>query len=77
MDRTTLTAALKPLERDGLVHTRADTLDRRTRRLVLTDAGHAMLDRATPIWAKTHSEVEARLRAPDEVRRQLNSIAAS
>ena len=33
MDRTTLTAALKPLERDGLVQVAVDPDDRRGRRL--------------------------------------------
>src|SRR5437763_14730057 len=36
MDRTTLTANLKPLERRGLVRVRTDKDDRRRRRLVLT-----------------------------------------
>src|SRR4051812_21275577 len=35
MDRTTLTAALKPLERRGLVEVTADPTDRRTRLMVL------------------------------------------
>src|SRR5271163_1496786 len=39
MDRTTLTAALKPLERRGLVHVLRDQSDRRTRILKLTDDG--------------------------------------
>ena len=36
MDRTTLTANLKPLERRGLVELRIDDADRRSRRLILT-----------------------------------------
>src|SRR5918997_4040939 len=39
MDRTTLTAALKPLERDGLVTVTRDPDDRRSRLLGLTDKG--------------------------------------
>src|ERR1700761_6029641 len=35
MDRTTLTAALKPLQRRGLVQVRVDAGDKRSRRLVL------------------------------------------
>src|SRR5438045_7677432 len=38
MDRTTLTANLKPLERRGLVTVAADDADKRTRRLTLTPA---------------------------------------
>src|SRR5216110_2144817 len=36
MDRTTLTASLKPLERRGLVRVAVDPTDRRSRRLILT-----------------------------------------
>jgi DNA-binding MarR family transcriptional regulator len=57
MDRTTLTAALKPLEKRGLLETMTDTKDRRLRRMKLTPAGHALLARAMPIWTRTHAEV--------------------
>src|ERR1700759_698965 len=36
MERTTLTAALKPLERRGLITVTSDRTDRRSRRLTLT-----------------------------------------
>src|SRR3954465_4799931 len=49
MDRTTLTAALKPLERRGLVAVTADPGDRRSRRLTPTPAGRALLVSAVPI----------------------------
>ena len=42
MDRTTLTANLKPLEREGLVTATPDEADRRARRLSLTQAGLAL-----------------------------------
>lgn len=61
MDRTTLTAALKPLQRDGLVVIEPDQADRRSRLLKLTDQGHAVLARAMPIWRRTHAEIEAQL----------------
>jgi DNA-binding MarR family transcriptional regulator len=61
MDRTTLTAALKPLERRGLVKVKVDPEDRRGRLLVLTSAGERLLARAMPIWTCTHEEIEARL----------------
>jgi DNA-binding MarR family transcriptional regulator len=61
MNRTTLTAALKPLERDGLVAVTVDPEDRRSRLLRLTDAGHGILSRAVPIWRRTHAEVRAAL----------------
>ena len=46
MDRTTLTAALKPLQRRDLVTVMVDAADRRGRRLRLTPAGRALLARA-------------------------------
>lgn len=58
MDRTTLTAALKPLERRGLVAVRKDTSDRRSRILVLTSEGRQLLARALPSWQSTHQEIE-------------------
>src|SRR6201982_141287 len=39
MDRTTLTAALKPLERRGLVKVSIDKEDKRSRRVSITFAG--------------------------------------
>src|SRR5919199_4479913 len=43
MDRTTLTANLKPLERRGLVRVAGDDKEKRCRRLKLTSAGPALL----------------------------------
>ncbi|HEX3417630.1 MAG TPA: MarR family transcriptional regulator, partial [Stellaceae bacterium] len=50
MDRTTLTANLKPLERRRLVTVTVDNTDKRTRRLTLTPAGRALLCSAVPAW---------------------------
>ncbi len=77
-DRTTLTAALKPLVRDGLAAIRADAGDRRTRRAVLTPAGHARLAGALPVWLGMHEALEAELGAPDpaEMRHGLDLLAA-
>jgi len=61
MDRTTLTANLKPLERRRLLKIAIDQEDKRSRRLVLTGAGRALLARAFPIWQQTHAEIEAGL----------------
>ena len=77
MDRTTLTAALKPLEKRGLVQTMTDAKDRRLRRMKLTPAGHALLSRAVPIWVKTHAEVDDALGEgrPDRLRSDLLALA--
>ena len=51
MDRTTLTANLKPLERRGMVELVADEKDKRSRRIRLMDAGMAALAVAMPTTA--------------------------
>jgi len=61
MDRTTLTAALKPLQRRGFVTVRPDPKDRRSRLLTLTAEGTRLLARAVPIWERTHREIEKAL----------------
>jgi len=58
VDRTTLTAALKPLKRRGLVTVTVDNSDRRSRRLKLTAAGRGLLARAVPVWPRTHAEID-------------------
>lgn len=75
MDRTTLTANLKPLERRGLINVAVDPKDRRGRRLALTDAGLALLIAAVPIWRRTHDEVDARLASPDALRADLLALS--
>jgi len=77
MDRTTLTAALKPLERRGLVRVQKDQNDRRNRILILTARGRELLARAVPIWQKTHAEIERQLgdTAPDELVASLLAVS--
>ncbi len=58
MDRTTLTAALKPLQRRELVKVSVDKEDRRGRRLAITAAGRALLKRAYPVWQEAHATAE-------------------
>jgi DNA-binding MarR family transcriptional regulator len=76
MDRTTLTAALKPLERRGLVKVSQDPSDRRSRILKLTNQGQDLLVRALPVWERTHREVEELIPDgdPDELRRGLRAL---
>jgi DNA-binding MarR family transcriptional regulator len=75
MDRTTLTAALKPLERRDLVELQVDPADQRSRLLVLTNAGRETLANAVPIWRATHQDVETELLDPDTLRRELIELA--
>jgi DNA-binding MarR family transcriptional regulator len=65
MDRTTLTAALKPLERRGLIKVAPDRADRRSRRLTLTPQGKALLATAVPVWQKTHQDLESQFEDGD------------
>jgi DNA-binding MarR family transcriptional regulator len=76
MDRTTLTAALKPLERRGLVKISQDPADRRSRILALTRKGKDLLIRAMPVWERTHHEVEQSIPDgdPDGLRRNLRAF---
>jgi DNA-binding MarR family transcriptional regulator len=75
VDRTTLTAALKPLERRGLVNVTVDPSDRRGRRMRLTPKGRTLLATAVPIWERTNLEVEAVLHDGDSDR-LLNNLRA-
>ncbi|BBK39113.1 MarR family transcriptional regulator [Allostella sp. ATCC 35155] len=77
MDRTTLTANLKPLERRGLVAIAPDPADRRSRRLTLTMAGREALAAAVPIWRRVHGAIEARLADPDALRAGLVALGGS
>lgn len=71
MDRTTVTANLKPLDRQHLVRTAADPDDGRFRLLHLTQAGRRTLANAVPIWRRVHAEIERALSDPDRTRADL------
>lgn len=75
MDRTTLTANLKPLQRRHLVETATDPADGRARLLRLTPGGRAVLVEAVPIWRHLHAEIETALSAPDRLRSELELLA--
>lgn len=78
MDRTTLTANLKPLQRRGLLTIEPDSKDRRARRLVLTEAGRALVAKAAPVWERTHQDIEAGFaRDADRLRADLTALTAS
>jgi DNA-binding MarR family transcriptional regulator len=77
MDRTTLTAALKPLQRRALVKITANPADRRARHMKLTPKGRSLLVQALPIWKSTHHAVEGLLsdRDPDRLRNNLRALS--
>jgi DNA-binding MarR family transcriptional regulator len=76
MDRTTLTAALKLLERRGLVAITPAPGDKRSRLLSLTPTGRKVLASAVPIWLSTHEAVEAALPSgsPSRLRQDLLAL---
>jgi DNA-binding MarR family transcriptional regulator len=77
MDRTTLTANLKPLKRRRLLKVGVDPADRRSRALALTPAGRKLLAAAVPVWKRTHAEIERKIGAsePDRLRADLRALA--
>jgi DNA-binding MarR family transcriptional regulator len=74
MDRTTLTANLKPLERRGLVTVAIDPEDRRSRRLTLTSPGRELLIAAVPIWEREHAAVEGSASGARHLRAGLRAL---
>jgi DNA-binding MarR family transcriptional regulator len=77
MDRTTLTANLKPLERRKLVKVAVDREDKRGRRLIITAAGRTLLSRAFPLWKQAHAETERLIAGmtPDALRNALRALS--
>ena len=77
MDRTTLTANLKPLTRRGLVKITVDKQDRRGRRLIITASGRALLAKAFPLWKEAHAETERLLTgvSADAMRNALRALS--
>ncbi len=75
MDRTTLTAALKPLERRGLVTVSEDEKDRRRKVLRLTGEGERLLAGALPVWRDTHAMLDRRLPDIERLRADLRAVS--
>ena len=65
MDSTTMTAAIKPLEKRGLVALQVDEADARVRRPSLTEEGRAVVAKAVPLWREEHAKVQAELVGQD------------
>ncbi len=75
MDRTTLTANLKPLQRRGLVEIALGDADKRSRRLSLSLAGRELLMAAVPIWRETHAAIERLVAANGADRLRADLVA--
>ena len=77
MDRTTLTAALKPLAARGWVIVEPDPTDGRGKQLRLTAEGARALSSAVPIWSALHGVIEADMASdPQALRRGLLEVSA-
>mgnify|MGYP001194474642 CR=1 FL=1 len=78
MDRTSLTAALKPLQRRGLVQIEADKADRRSRLISITREGVVLLEAALPTWRETHAGLDVALggEEPARLRAGLRNMPA-
>ena len=65
MDRTTIPANLKPLERRGLLMVRRDEQDSRIKHVVLTSAGRALLTKAVKHWQAVNDAVRSKMRSTE------------
>lgn len=65
MDQTTVTAAVRTLERKGHLLLVTDEGDRRVRRPRLTHAGRAVVIQAIPLWKAEHGAVQAEVLPTD------------
>jgi DNA-binding MarR family transcriptional regulator len=78
MDRTTLTAALKPLQRRGLIRVAVDPNDRRGRLLRLTRKGRGLMAAAVPVWKHHHHRLEKMLpQSSEKLRVSLTLLSRS
>ncbi|CAG2160635.1 MarR family winged helix-turn-helix transcriptional regulator [Cupriavidus numazuensis] len=75
MDRTTLSANLKPMERDGLIKIVPSALDRRARQVTLTRQGMLSYQQAFPLWESVQQEFERAYGAKEA--KSLRSAARS
>jgi DNA-binding MarR family transcriptional regulator len=77
MDRTTVTAALKPLQRRGLVTVEVSSSDLRAREADLTPDGRALVARAIKRWQAIQQAIESELTpaGADRLHEQLRRLA--
>ncbi|MFF8803404.1 MULTISPECIES: MarR family winged helix-turn-helix transcriptional regulator [unclassified Methylobacterium] len=61
LDKSTLTANVKLLEKRGLITIEPDSQDRRARRVRLTGPGRSLLDDTIPLWEQAQAACLARL----------------
>ena len=59
LERTTLTRSLNAIEKEGFI--RVESVDGRTRKVVLTQRGKDRLDVALPLWSQAQQNLRKRL----------------
>ena len=76
MDPSTLTAAVKPLARRGLLTVEPDPDDGRSRRLRITREGVALMQEAVDVWRSEHAALENEMDEglPESLRKGLAEI---
>lgn len=57
VDRSTLTAALKPLERRRLLRIQPHSTDRRIKQILLTNRGKELMEMAIPVWEEAKLKI--------------------
>lgn len=65
MDRTTVSRAIQPLERDGLLRITVDPDDKRSRLLHLTDAGFLLVEQGHLVWIEAQRTFESKYGAKE------------
>lgn len=77
VDRTTVTANLKPLERKEFLTVAVDVTDARARRIALTENGVALLEEAFPLWSEVNTSIGQALstKSGDDVLQALTAIS--
>jgi DNA-binding MarR family transcriptional regulator len=76
MDRTTVTAALKPLERRKLLASASDEADQRQRLIRLTPSGLRLLAAASAAWQQLQDD-RRRERPPAMLRASLRQLTSN
>ena len=68
MDRTTVTANIKPLRKRGRLETTVDPTEARSRLLALTPKGKTFLEQALPLWQSAQDRLLKSLSTSNEDR---------
>ena len=76
MDRTTVTAALKPLQRRELIAVDVAHDDLRGRAVILTSEGSELLQQAIPLWKAAQSRIASLVGGEESASLMRHKLAA-